>query len=255
MVHLTAAVVYNSKPSYAKTTIEEKINECNKLIRCYKEEHGIPGIVVAVSQNGETIYNKGFGYSDVENLIRANSNTIMRIASISKPITCTIAAILYENGKLDFDKSISSYLNDLPLKVKYITSRQLMSHSSGIRHYKEISYDKNETNDYEFLSNKEFKTTIEALEIFINDELKFEPGKGHLYTTYGFTLLSAVLEKANGNKPIGKMLEELFKTLEMNDTYLDLNCPVVSKLSLCIDCYFVIEIIFVIFTFSFIEFF
>lgn len=144
-----------------------------------KEEHAIPGIVVAVSQNNDTIYSKGFGYSDVENLIRAQPHTLMRIASISKPMTSTIAAILFEKGKLDFEEPITTYLKDSPSlkwnnKEVTVTARQLMSHSAGIRHYKEVS---DSTDDKEFLSNKMFKSTKEALQIFINDELNFEPGK------------------------------------------------------------------------------
>jgi serine beta-lactamase-like protein LACTB len=71
---------------------------------------------VAVSKNGQTIYNRGFGYSDVENCVKANAHTLMRIASISKPISCTMAGILYENGKLDFDKPIDEYIGaDVPV--------------------------------------------------------------------------------------------------------------------------------------------
>ncbi|RCN47842.1 hypothetical protein ANCCAN_06036 [Ancylostoma caninum] len=65
----------------------------------------------------------------------------MRIASISKPITATIAARLVQDGKLDLDQPIQSYLPDFPSK-KYegepvtISVRQLLSHTGGIRHYK-----------------------------------------------------------------------------------------------------------------------
>ena len=54
-------------------------------------------------------------------------------------------------------------------------------------------------------------------------------GKGYCYTTYGFTLLSAVMEKSNGDSPFSDMLQELFKTLNMNETYLDLNNPILPN--------------------------
>ncbi len=57
---------------------------------------------------------KGFGYSDVENNLKAHEDTVMRIASISKPITCAVAAKLFENGQLGFDKSVNEYLKTLP---------------------------------------------------------------------------------------------------------------------------------------------
>ena len=66
----------------------------------------------------------------------------MRIASISKPLTCTLACVLYEQGKLDLDASVTKYLEYLPEfkwadKRVEVTCRQLMSHSAGIRHYNE----------------------------------------------------------------------------------------------------------------------
>ena len=114
----------------------------------------------------------------------------MRIASISKPITCTISAKLFELKKLDFDKSISDYLTDLPTfkwneKNVIITARQLMSHKSGIRHY-EKDVDLNESNEKrltkggdtnfkEFYMKDHYEKTSDALSIFLNDKLLFEP--------------------------------------------------------------------------------
>ena len=67
-----------------------------------------------MTQDGETVYSRGFGYSDVENNVKAHAHTLVRIASISKPITCAIAAKLIENNKLNIDASVNSYLNFLP---------------------------------------------------------------------------------------------------------------------------------------------
>lgn len=146
-------------------------------------------MVVAVSRNGETIYSRGFGYSDVENNVKAHSGTVMRIASISKALTSTIALKLVEQNKLDLDKPVDEYLTYLP-PFKYknqafkITPRQLLSHTAGIRHYKENKSEKKakdqrigDTEFPEFFLNQNFKTTKDALSIFVNDELLNEPGK------------------------------------------------------------------------------
>jgi serine beta-lactamase-like protein LACTB len=114
----------------------------------------------------------------------------MRIASISKPITCAISAKLFELKKLDLDKSVNDYLNNLPVfnwndKNVVITARQLMSHTSGIRHYEKNvnlneSNEKNQSNNSdtnykEFYIKDHFDKTSDALSIFINDKLLFEP--------------------------------------------------------------------------------
>lgn len=208
--------------------------------------------------------------------MKAHAHTVVRIASISKPITCTLAARLFQDGKLELDKPIDYYLNDLP-PFKWnnrdvtITARQLMSHTSGIRHYEKFNdkstsknvpaksdETKNENIDdvgndksykklypiqpaaetsgdslfSEFFLNRPFKNTRDALELFIHDELVFEPGKGYLYSTYAFTLLSAVLEQCNGkDSRFADMLTNLFKQLDMNETYLDYNTPIIANRS------------------------
>ena len=101
---------------------------------------GIPGISAAVSVDGRTVWSKGYGYSDVENLVPCTPSSVMRIASISKPLTASAIALLWQRGKVDLDLPIQTYVPEFPVKnfegkaVK-ITTRQVMSHMSGIRNY------------------------------------------------------------------------------------------------------------------------
>ncbi|XP_077993532.1 serine beta-lactamase-like protein LACTB, mitochondrial isoform X2 [Glandiceps talaboti] len=83
---------------------------------------------------------KWFGYSDVENRVKCKSETIMRIASISKPLTMVAVAKLWEDGKLNLDLPIQDYVPEFPEKTfegekVTVTTRHLLSHLSGIRHY------------------------------------------------------------------------------------------------------------------------
>lgn len=68
---------------------------------------GIPGMSVGIAVNGETVFCEGFGYADVESGSECSGESVMRIASISKPITSAIAAELVHAGKLDLDRPIS----------------------------------------------------------------------------------------------------------------------------------------------------
>ena len=58
-----------------------------------KEERGIPGVSISVSVDGKTVWSEGFGFADVENRVLCTSKTVMRIASISKPLTTTAAGL------------------------------------------------------------------------------------------------------------------------------------------------------------------
>uniref|UniRef100_A0A1I7S6X8 Beta-lactamase domain-containing protein n=1 Tax=Bursaphelenchus xylophilus TaxID=6326 RepID=A0A1I7S6X8_BURXY len=183
--------------SYSVET--KRAQKATELVERWMKVSGTPGATVAVSVDGRLVYSQGFGLADVENSSKCHSNSVMRIASISKPVTATIAAKLVDNGALDLEKSIYEYLPDFP-KKKWdgkevdITVRQLLGHRGGIRHYdknpetspdephpKTIdelyqSYNEKEPK-YEFLLRKRFENTTEALELFKNDDLIKKPGK------------------------------------------------------------------------------
>lgn len=92
-----------------------------------------------------------------------------------------------------------------------------------------ILFFKNETNQFnEFLSNKAYLNVLECLEIFKNDNLVAKPGTKYYYSTYGFTLTSAVLEKVSG-QPFQTLLKKLFTSLGMNQTSIDQKFKIVPN--------------------------
>lgn len=226
-------------------TLEAAIDKSKELITLYKEETGAPGIVVGVSIDGKTVWEEGTGYSDLENRVPCSPDTVMRIASISKSITMTAVAKIWEEGKLDLDKPVQDYVRNFPEKIHdgekvTITMRHLVTHLSGIRHYTkkdENNSDGNkkpENNTHNVKSNQgEFKaeeyyikehfSTIEnSLNLFKDDPLAFKPGTSHLYTTHGWTLVSAVVE-AVVKTPFQEYITKLIRELGMHHTYLDIH--------------------------------
>ncbi|WKY07208.1 hypothetical protein Q1695_006990 [Nippostrongylus brasiliensis] len=122
-------------------SLEAKKSKAREAIERQMVLAGIPGLSIGVSKNGRIIWREGFGYANVESGSRVTGDSIMRIASISKPITAAIAARLVQAGQLNLDASIQTYLPDFPAKKfdgkpATITTRQLLSHNGGIRHYK-----------------------------------------------------------------------------------------------------------------------
>jgi CubicO group peptidase (beta-lactamase class C family) len=98
---------------------------------------------------------------------------------------------LWDEGKLDLDAPISTYLPDYPAANARITLRQLMSHTAGVRHYL----------DSEMLSNIRYEDVTSPLAVFAADPLLFEPGTDYSYSTYGWTVVSAVTEAADAGRP------------------------------------------------------
>ena len=78
-----------SRKCCSSWTLQSAVEESQSIIRCMKEETGSPGVCVAVSIDGKTVWSEGFGFADVENRVLCSSKTVMRIASISKPLTAT----------------------------------------------------------------------------------------------------------------------------------------------------------------------
>ncbi|XP_008137374.2 serine beta-lactamase-like protein LACTB, mitochondrial isoform X1 [Eptesicus fuscus] len=265
------------------------IDSSRDLLHRIKDEVGAPGIVVGVSVDGKEIWSEGLGYADVENRVPCKPETVMRIASISKSLTMVAIAKLWETGKLDLDIPVQHYVPEFPEKEYEgekvsVTTRLLISHLSGIRHYekdmkkvkeekaykalkmmKEMDSDQekelkdkgdknNEKNDFakakieqdneskgrnskpvkkkndfeqgELYLKEKFENSIESLRLFKNDPLFFKPGSQFLYSTFGYTLLAAIIERASGYKFLDYM-QKIFHDLDMLTTVQEEHEPVI----------------------------
>lgn len=178
----------------------------------------IPGATITVSINGQIVWSEGFGYADVEQQVPANPKlSKFRIGSISKSLTAAGLALLYERNQIVLDSSIYYYLPDYP-KYKYRpTVRQVAGHIAGVRHYK----------GQEWTSSRRYQTVTEGLTMFKDDSLNFKPGARYQYTSHGFNLLSAVMEKAAGISFLPFMGKEVFLQLGMYNTHADLNDSII----------------------------
>lgn len=253
-----------------KTDIDEAIKSSEAVLRTCMIMKQIPGLVVGVSHNGSEVWTRGLGYANIEQLSPIHRESVMRIASISKSITMLVVAKLVEDGKLDLDKPINEYLDASKWPVKTwngkevkITLRQLVAHLGGIRHYKKTlkelaeeghknsdpkswlpslstssdqkkssltSCDDNEF-DEKFLKTR-FKDVYESLNLFKDDNLIHEPGTKYEYTTFGWTLISAVVQSVlPDGKDFGNYLVKdiLHDQLGMTNTFLDEPEPIIRN--------------------------
>lgn len=186
----------------------EAIQATKQVIDSLQTSQRVPGMQLSVWKSGNLVLSEGFGYADLEQNIPVTPKTKLRIGSVSKTITSAALGKLYEEGKIDFDVPIQQYASYFPEKRHPITLRQLGGHLAGIRHYR----------GDEFLLNKKFDTVRESLEIFSDDTLLFEPGTDYSYSSYGWNLISAVIEEAAGEPFLAHMESEVLELLKMNET-------------------------------------
>ncbi len=151
-------------------------------------ENKVPGMSVTVLQNGKTLLQKGYGHGNLEKrTIIVPEHSVFRIASISKCITGLTLGKMVEDGLVDLDASFYKYVPYYPKKKYDFTLRQLAGHTAGIRGYR----------GKEYALDKPYSIK-ESIEVFKNDPLLFEPGKGYLYNSFDFVLLSLAMQEASG---------------------------------------------------------
>lgn len=196
---------------------DQKREQIEQTVAKFMAANQVPGISIAVVQNGDFAWSAGFGMADLEQFVPATSQTLYRLASVSKSMTAVAAMQLSEKGKLDLDAPVQKYCPAYPEKEAQITTRQLLGHLSGIRHYKS---DSNE--DPEVGNIKHFDDPIRGgLQFFANDRLLFKPGTKFGYTTHGYTVVGCAIEGASGEKYSDYMRENVFAPAGMNRTLVD----------------------------------
>lgn len=185
---LAAAVSSTSRAAAQQLTLDQALDSTRATLVSFMDTHRVPGMTAAVAVNGALVWTEGLGYADLEHMVPASPQTRWRIASISKTFTAVAAMQLLEQGKLDLDSPIQRWVPEFPQKRGPVTLRRLMSHTSGLRHYK----------GDEFESDVHYDDVIAPIAVFAQDTLLFTPGQRYSYSTYGFTLVSAVVRRASG---------------------------------------------------------
>ena len=194
----------------------EKRGEIETAVSSFMSANSVPGIAVAVVLEGEPAWSAGFGMADLENFAPTTSSTLFRLGSISKPITAVAVLQIWERGKLDLDAPRQKYCPAFPQKQWPITTRELLGHLGGIRHYNSDG-----KGDIPEDSARHFASMEESLQIFAADPLVAKPGTKFNYSTYGYTLLGCVLEGATSLKYVDFVRESVFKPARMDHTQAD----------------------------------
>ena len=216
---LLVVLVSLPAPAVAQTSqiAPEKRAQLEATIARFMAANSIPGVSVAVVENGRAAWSAGYGTADLENFVPARSHTLYRLGSISKSITATAALLLWQQGRLDLDAPVQKYCPAFPQKDEPITTRELLGHLGGIRHYKSESQD-----DPEIGNTKHFLNPIQGgLDLFKNDPLVAKPGTEFHYSTQGFTLVGCAIEGASGENYLDYVRENVLTPSGMTHTVVD----------------------------------
>jgi len=190
------------------STHQAAIDSTRAMASRWLHENAIPGASLAVAVDGEVVWEEGFGFADLENRVGVRPETRFRIASISKALTAASVGKLVEEGRLDLDAPIQRYVPSFPEKEQTVTTRLTAGHLAGFRHYR----------GDEFASAVQYDDVVDALEIFENDPLQSVPGEEYSYSTYGWNLVSAIVQGAAGRSFLSYMRHAVIEPLGMDAT-------------------------------------
>lgn len=186
------------------TKLERKENEFKNLeteIQETVDKLNVVGLSISVIENNKISYSQGFGYADIDKNIKTDTNTIYRIASISKSITASAIMKLYEEGKFKLDDDINDYLNGFEVRNpnfpdEKITFRMLLTHTSSI------------------IDGDTYSTIYD-----IQDFGDYKPGDQFEYSNYGYNLLATLIEQISNQDFEDFVQENIFKPLNMKASF------------------------------------
>ncbi|MCF8309029.1 MAG: beta-lactamase family protein [Bacteroidales bacterium] len=203
-------LVKDEKEKIVKEIYSDVLTDIEHQIQKYRNQSRFNGSV-AIARDGNVLFNKQYGYADMEKGIPVNDTSQFQLASVSKQFTAAAILKLYQEGRINLDSSLTTYLPELPYSD--VTIRHLLTHKAGFPNYMWIigrHWDENHT-----------PTNEDVLEIMSENpvNLRFEPGQKFNYSNTGYCLLACVIERVSGVEYDEFLRSRFFEPLKMTNTF------------------------------------
>jgi CubicO group peptidase (beta-lactamase class C family) len=213
------AGVYAAEPSLDQQKLEQEVGA---LFAAKSIDNTTPGCAVGVIEGGRWALRKSFGMANLEHDIPITNKSIFRTGSLGKQFTAAAIALLAEEGRLDLDADIHSYLPDLPEYGHYVTVRQMIHHVSGIPDYEEglpalKTADGKDLRlgNRDYLSIPEFYERAKTIPLFAPPETEFA------YSNTAYFLLSQIVQAVSGQSLRDYAEANIFAKLGMDDSFFN----------------------------------
>ncbi|MCL4562753.1 MAG: beta-lactamase family protein, partial [Chloroflexi bacterium] len=184
-----------------------ELAQLDQLLVRFMTEHKVPGAALAVMQDGQMAYSRGFGWGDVQTLEPVQPASVFRIASVSKPFTAVGILRLVEEGKLSLTSKAFEVLEVEPFlegtarpdpRVTQITIQQLLNHSGG--------WNREKSGDPMFfpvriahaLGAPAPAEPAQIIRWVAGRPLDTNPGQAYAYSNFGYCVLGRIIEKLSG---------------------------------------------------------
>ncbi|MBV6878998.1 serine hydrolase [Epilithonimonas ginsengisoli] len=188
--------------------VNSKVDE---IINREMKERRIPGLQLAVVQNGKIVLSKSYGYANIQDNIPVKNTTIFPINSNTKIFTGVSVMQLVEQGKIELHTPIKKYLNDLPSEWQNITVDQLLTHISGLPEILQLL-------DPLTGNIGPLKTEQAIWEKLKTLPLEFKTGEQFSYNQTNYYLLGKIIEKVSNQSFPDNFEKKQFEVVGMKHT-------------------------------------
>ncbi len=175
---------------------------------------------VLISKEDKIVLAKGYGYANFEHKVENSTDTVFRIASITKQFTAFGALKLVEMGLVKLDQTIDKYFPEYKEAAR-VTIHHLMSNSSGIPNF-ELDMD-----FYEIFKSDDYLMGL--IRLAFDKDLFFEPGTAFYYSVSGFLMLQKIIEIESGLDFETFMQKNVFSPIGMNSSGFESPGKVISN--------------------------
>ena len=175
-----------------------------------------PGAAVLVVHDGQPVFRRGYGVTDLRTHHAIDAQTNFRLASFTKQFTAACIMLLVHDGKLRYDDHLTDIFPEFPAYGNPITIRNLLNHTSGLPDYEDILEKQHPNTPDEKIPQILDAGVLKLLEQQTSGE--FPPGSKWEYSNSGYAVLAMIVEKVSG-KSFGQFLQErIFTPLKMTNT-------------------------------------
>ncbi len=209
---LVCSTFFNCSVQNKISTNKETKQKIDDYIQLVMEKYDIPGIAVAVTEDGEAIYSNAFGVKNIVTKEKLQPEHIFHMASVSKPFVATAVVQLVEQGKIILDEPLTAKLPYFRLddeRYKDITIRQMLNHTSGMP----------DVNDYEWDKPQYDEGAAERyIRSLKKEKMIAAPGERYQYSNMAYDVLGDVIAKVSGKPFEDYMKESILNPLGMKES-------------------------------------
>ena len=220
-IHVSKSTGQVATEAPPEVSTEQRVSQIRELLMQYHDYGQLNGAVL-VAEDGRAILREGFGMANMEWDIPIRPDTKFRIGSVTKQFTAALVLLLVEDGKIDLQAPVTTYLPDYRKETgDTFTTHHLLCHTSGVPSYTTPEF-------FEKYSRDSYELD-EFVKRFASGDLEFEPGSQYRYSNSGYHLLGAIIESVAEKSYADVLQERILTPVGMTDSGFDVSATVLKN--------------------------